>query len=132
MKILLLTDRYHPEIAAPSVRHAGHARTWLAQGHEVTVVTSAPNVPRGRLFDGYRNRLYQEEWVDGVRVIRLWSYMTANEGFAKRLLDYLSLVATQVIFCFRYPAFDVVVATSPPLFTAMISDGARSPRSRLS
>jgi len=119
MKILILSDRFHPEIAAPSVRITDHARHWLEAGHEVTVVTGAPNFPRGELFEGYRNRLYQVDDVDGIRTIRLWSYMAANEGFARRILDYLSLVATSVLFAFRYPPFDVVVATSPPLFTAL-------------
>jgi glycosyltransferase involved in cell wall biosynthesis len=119
MKILILSDRFYPEIAAPSVRITDHARFWIEDGHEVTVVTSAPNFPKGEVFDGYRNAVYQEEWVDGIRTIRLWSYMAANEGFAKRILDYLSLVAMSVLCCFRYPSFDVVVATSPPLFTAI-------------
>lgn len=118
MKILILSDRFHPEIAAPSVRITDHARFWIEQGHEVTVVTSAPNFPRGVVFEGYRNRFYQEEWVEGIRTIRLWSFMAANEGFARRILDYLSLVAMSVLCCFRYPAFDVLIATSPPLFTA--------------
>ena len=119
MRILIVTDRYHPEVAAPSVRLGDHASRWVAAGHEVTVVTCAPNFPRGELFPGYRNRLYQEEWLDGVRVVRVWSYMTANEGFVKRTLDYVSFMLSAAFFCWRYPAFDVLLASSPPLFTAV-------------
>jgi glycosyltransferase involved in cell wall biosynthesis len=119
VKILVLTDRFVPEVTAPSVRIMDHARLWLEDGHEVTVVTCAPNVPDGVVFDGYQNKLYQEEWIEGVRTIRVWSYMTANEGFLKRTLDYLSYMVSVTLQAGRYPEFDVILATSPPLFTAM-------------
>jgi len=113
--ILIFTDRYVPEIAAPSFRIRDHARHWIEQGHEVTVVTCAPNFPHGKVFPGYKNRFYQEERIDGVRVIRVKSYMAANVGTLKRMLDYLSFVLWAIFFFWRYPKFDVIVATSPPL-----------------
>jgi hypothetical protein len=96
-----------------------HARCWCDAGHEVTVVTCAPNFPHGKLFQGYRNSLYQEEWIDNVRVIRVWSYLASNAGFAKRILDQVSFMASAVIQSYRLPRFDVILASSPPLFVAM-------------
>ncbi|HRX81730.1 MAG TPA: glycosyltransferase family 4 protein [Pirellulaceae bacterium] len=119
MKILVLADNFTPEIVATSFRTHEHAKVWLEQGHEVTVVTCAPNWPQGRVFEGYQNRLYQEEWIDGIRVIRLWSYITANKGFFKRTLDYLSYMMMATAFAWRYPKFDVILATSPQFFTAL-------------
>lgn len=119
MHILVLADNFVPEIAATSFRVRDHAKLWLAEGHEVTVVTCVPNWPHGKAFPGYRNRLYQVEWLDGVRVIRLWSYMTANKGFLRRTLDYISFMLSAILFCWRYPRFDVILATSPQFFTAV-------------
>ncbi|HEU0068005.1 MAG TPA: glycosyltransferase family 4 protein, partial [Nitrospiraceae bacterium] len=119
MNILVLADNFTPEIVATSFRTHEHAKVWLEQGHSVTVVTCAPNWPQGQLFPGYRNRLYQEEWIDGIRVIRVWSYMTANKGFLKRTLDYVSFMLSAVFWCWRFPRFDVVLATSPQFFTAL-------------
>ncbi|MFV2065807.1 MAG: glycosyltransferase family 4 protein [Pirellulales bacterium] len=119
MRILVLTDNFIPEITAPSFRVRDHAREWLQQGHDVTVVTCVPNWPHGAVFPGYKNRLYQEEWIDGIRVIRLGTYITANRGFGKRVLDYLSFMAMAILFCWKYPRFDVVLATSPQFFTAV-------------
>jgi colanic acid biosynthesis glycosyl transferase WcaI len=116
MHILILSDRYIPEITAPSFRIRDHAQHWLRLGHEVTVVTCVPNFPQGEVFAGYRNRFYQVEWIDGVRVIRVWSYMTANTGTIKRTLNYVSFMLSAIVFFFRYPKFDVILATSPPLF----------------
>lgn len=119
MKILVLADNFTPEIVATSFRTREHAKVWLEQGHEVTVVTCVPNWPQGQVFDGYKNKLYQEEWIDGIRVIRVWSYITANKGFFKRTLDYVSYMASAVALSWRYPKFDVVLATSPQFFTAL-------------
>ena len=119
MKILMLADNYVPEIAAPSFRTHEHVCEWIAQGHDVTVVTGVPNWPHGKTFPGYRNRLFQEERIDGVRVIRVWTYMAANQGFVKRTLDYLSFMFSATFASLRLPACDVVVATSPQFFTAV-------------
>jgi glycosyltransferase involved in cell wall biosynthesis len=119
MHILVLADNFVPEIAATSFRVRDHAKVWLADGHEVTVVTCVPNWPHGKAFPGYKNRLYQVEWLDGIRVIRLWSYMTANKGFLRRTLDYVSFMVSAILFCWRYPKFDVILATSPQFFTAV-------------
>jgi hypothetical protein len=130
VKILVLSDNYTPEIAASSFRTHEHAKVWLEHGHQVTVVTCAPNWPEGKLFAGYRNRLYQQEWIDGVRVIRLWSYMTANKGFLRRTADYASYMASATAFSWRYPDFDVVLATSPQFFTAVAGSAVSRLRRR--
>ena len=130
LKILVLTDRFLPEIAAPSFRTMEHAKIWRDLGHDVTVVTCVPNFPRGKVFEGYRNRLWQEETMDGVRVIRIWSYMVPNEGVLKRTLDYVSFMVSAVLFSPKYPAFDVVLATSPPFFVAIAGAGVSILRNR--
>ncbi len=118
MHILFLSDNFPPEVNAPASRTFEHCREWVTAGHRVTVITCAPNFPHGRVYDGYQNRLYQAETMDGIRVIRVWSYITANEGFLKRILDYLSYMvsATLVAPFVRRP--DLVIGTSPQFFTA--------------
>ncbi|MFO0472511.1 MAG: glycosyltransferase, partial [Pseudomonadota bacterium] len=119
MHILFLSDNFPPEVNAPASRTHEHCRQWVAAGTQVTVITCAPNFPKGRVFDGYRNRLWQQETVDGFRVIRVWSYITANEGFAKRVLDYTSYMLTAFVASLFVRRIDVVVATSPQFFTAV-------------
>ncbi|GAB6194138.1 glycosyltransferase family 4 protein [Desulfocastanea catecholica] len=118
MHILFLTDNFPPEVNAPASRTFEHCREWVRLGHEVTVITCAPNFPKGKVYDGYRNKIWQAEEIDGVRVIRVWSYITANEGFVKRILDYQSFMVSATIAALfvRKPA--LVVSTSPQFFTA--------------
>jgi glycosyltransferase involved in cell wall biosynthesis len=118
MHILFLTDNFPPETNAPATRTFEHTRRWARSGARVTVVTTAPNFPAGRIFPGYRNRLFQREWIDGVEVIRVWTYITANEGFARRTLDYMSFMVTGFLTSLFLPRPDVIVSTSPQFFTA--------------
>lgn len=119
MKILFVSHYFPPEVNAPASRTYEHARQWVADGHEVTVITCAPNHPRGKLFAGYRNRLVQEDEIRSIRVIRCWTYITPNEGFLKRTLNYVSFAVMSVLVCFKADRPDVVVATSPQFFAAI-------------
>lgn len=118
MHILFLTDNFPPESNAPASRTFEHCREWVRAGHQVTVITCAPNFPKGKVFDGYRNKLWQQDVMAGIRVIRVWSYITANEGFVKRILDYQSFMLTATLAAPFVGGVDVVVGTSPQLFTA--------------
>lgn len=117
MHILFLTDNFPPEVNAPASRTFEHAREWVKAGHRVTVMTCAPNFPKGRVFDGYRNRWWQSEWMEGIRIIRVWTYITANEGFIRRILDYVSFMVSATLAAPFVRKVDVVVGTSPQFFT---------------
>ena len=84
----------------------------------MTVITCAPNYPRGQVFDSYRNHLWQSGYMDGIRVIRVWSYITRNEGFAKRILDYVSYMVMAFFAAIFVRRVDIIVGTSPQFFTA--------------
>ena len=118
MRILFLSDNFPPETNAPATRTFEHTRRWVRAGAKVTVVTTQPNFPAGKLFPGYRNRLFQREWLDGVEVIRVWSYITANEGVTRRTLDYLSFMVTGFLASLFLPRPNVILSTSPQFFTA--------------
>lgn len=118
MRILFLTDNFPPEVNAPATRTFEHCREWVKAGAEVTVITCAPNFPQGVVYNGYTNMLYQREVIDGIRVVRVWSYVTANEGFVKRTLDYVSFGASSFL-AGMFMQCDIIVATSPQFFTAL-------------
>ena len=59
MKILFLTENYPPETNAAANRVHERAKFWAEWGHDVTVITCAPNFPKGRLHEGCANKWYQ-------------------------------------------------------------------------
>lgn len=117
MHILFLTDNFPPETNAPASRTYEHAKRWVRAGHRVTVVTGAPNFPSGKIHAGYSNALWRREAIDGIEVVRVWTYITANEGFLKRTLDYVSFMVAAIVASPFLPRADVIVATSPQFFT---------------
>ena len=119
MHILFLTDNFPPEVNAPANRTFEHCREWVRAGHQVTIITCAPNFPKGKVFDGYKNRLWQKETMDGIQVIRVWSFISANKGVVRRTLDYLSYMVSGILAGPFVKRPDLVVATSPQFFTAV-------------
>ena len=117
MHILFLTDNFPPESNAPANRTFEHARQWVASGHRVTIITCAPNFPDGQLFEGYKNRWFQTEQMDGITVIRVWSFMTRNAGFVLRLLDFFSFMVSGFLGGLRVRDADIIIGTSPQFFT---------------
>ena len=118
MKILFLTDNFPPEVNAPATRTYEHCKEWVKQGAEVTVITCVPNFPQGKVYEGFKNRWKQYEIVDNIKVIRVWSFITANEGFVKRIFDYISYSITAFL-AGLFVKTDLIVATSPQFFTAL-------------
>lgn len=115
MRILLLAQCYAPEDVSAAVLITELATDLARRGHHVSMVTGAPSYPHGRVFKGYRNQLCQVETLDGVRVIRTWSYISPSRTVWSRLLHYgtYSVTAFYGGLAARRP--DVLVSFSPPL-----------------
>ena len=95
-------------------------REWVAQGHEVTVVTNFPNHPTGVVPETYRGRSFQVEEVHGLRVIRCRTYATPNRGFVLRTLGHLVFMLQAVLQATPHlRGTDVLVASSPTLFAVV-------------
>jgi glycosyltransferase involved in cell wall biosynthesis len=118
MNILFLTDNFYPEVNAPASRTFENCKEWVKLGHNITVLTGFPNYPHGVVYSGYKNKLYQSEIVDGIKVIRIWTYMAQNQGVIKRILDYLSFMFMAILASIFVRKIDIVIGTSPQFFTA--------------
>ncbi|MBP62408.1 MAG: glycosyltransferase WbuB [Planctomycetaceae bacterium] len=119
MHILFLTPNFPPEVNAGATRQYEHCRRWVAAGHRVTVITPAPNWPTGEVYAGYENRWKSVENLDGVRVVRVWTLVTANQGFLLRTFSFVSyMLRAALCACFTRNV-DVLVATSPHFFAGL-------------
>ncbi|MGH6888523.1 MAG: glycosyltransferase family 4 protein [Rhizomicrobium sp.] len=118
MRVLFLTDNFVPERNAPALRSYEHCRRWARQGVDVTVITTVPNFPLGKPQPPYRNTFCQHEEIDGIRVIRVWSFLAPNRGVVLRALDFASFAVSGFLAgLFERP--DIIVATSPQMLTAV-------------
>ena len=110
MRVLFISQYFPPEMGAPAARTYELARRWGQRGAEVTVVTAGPNHPTGIVPEEYRNGVRCEEQVDGMRVLRTWSYAADNRGVWRRSLNYVSLMFSSLCLGVRRAGpVDVVV-----------------------
>lgn len=120
LDIVFVSHYYPPEVNAPAVRVSELARHWSQAGHRVTVITGFPNHPTGVIPPEYRGEHFREETEGHVRILRTWVYAAANQGFLRRLLNYLSFMVSSVLLAGRHIArADVVIGTSPQIFVAL-------------
>ena len=117
-KILFLTDNFPPEVNAPATRTYEHAREWVNKGYEVIVLTSYPNFPQGKIYEGFKQKIVESEIKDGIKIIRVATIIYPNSGFLKRIIDQLSY-AIMAFLVGLWIRTDIIVATSPQFFTAV-------------
>lgn len=123
MKILFITDNFPPEVNAPATRTYEHVKEWMKDDDvDISILTCTPNFPHGKVYDGYKNKFYQKENYDDIEVVRVWSYITSNSGFLKRVLDYMSF-SVMAFFVGLFKKYDVIIATSPQFFTTWTAYG---------
>ena len=117
MKILIVTQWFDPE---PTFKGLFFAKELVNQGHQVEVITGFPNYPGGKLYDGYKIKFKQVEFIDGIKVTRVPVYPSHDNSAMKRILNYTSFFLSS-FFCalFKAQKFDVIYAYHPPLTTSL-------------
>jgi glycosyltransferase involved in cell wall biosynthesis len=116
LKILILTQYYHPETGAPQNRLHSLALNLISLGFEVEVLTAMPNYPKMEIFPDYQGLKQMEEIMDGVRVVRSSIYVTKEKSVVRRLMNYFSFVWTSMKSHKRLSNADYILCESPPLF----------------
>ncbi|MFC6993645.1 glycosyltransferase family 4 protein [Haladaptatus sp. GCM10025707] len=121
LRVLIVSQMFPPEKGGNASR-IGDLSKHMADELDVTVVSPPPCFPASD-FDW--------SWVwetgetrDGVNVHRLWSWQLrdVDPSFIERMLYYFTFVAHAIFWLFwRREEFDVVVTTSPPIFTGIVA-----------
>ncbi len=118
LRFLILTQYYPPEVGAAQIRLAALASHLVALGHTVEVVTTLPNHPTGRVFAGYRGRIYIADEYNSVSVHRTWVYPAIGGGL-RRFFNYLSFACSCLIGLLKARCPDYLFVESPPLSLAV-------------
>lgn len=120
MRVLFLTQYFPPEMGASAIRLSYQAKSLAERGHQVTVLTTFPNYPEGRIFEGYRGRVAMEERIDGIRILRVWCYASPGKGIVPRMINYCSFTVSSLLLGTpRVGRPDVILVDSPPLFLGL-------------
>lgn len=118
-RILLITQWFQPE---PTLKGIFLARELVAHGFEVEVITGFPNYPGGKLYPGYKLKLFQREVIDGVLVTRVPLYPSHDASKLGRIANYISFSVSSLIYgLFFAKRPDVIHAYHPPISVALSS-----------
>lgn len=119
LRIVLVSQYFPPEVGATQVRMHSFAEYLAARGHTVTVICEFPNHPQGVIPDQYRGRWLEVDRSNSYKVIRTWVKADPRKTQTTRLAFYLSFMAMATAVAPLAGRADVVVATTPPLFTGL-------------
>lgn len=112
MKILLLSQHYFPE---PDLMHY-LCMGFVKQGHAVTALTGFPNYPKGKTYEGYNQKAYKKEIINGVQIIRVPVYPDRSRSFLKRSLNNLTFpVTSSILGPILTDSPDVMLVQHPPI-----------------
>lgn len=121
MKVLLVAERYWPEVGAAPSRLANMAEGLKEKGCDVEVLTSLPNYPKGKIFEGYTGCLSKHEIHGGVNLFRYWIYATVSKSPIARVLNMFSFAVMIWLFALRFSRikkYDIVIIQTPTLVVA--------------
>ena len=131
MHIALLTAYFPPETGSAPHLFYDLGRTFLARGHEVSVVTGFPSYHAQGDLTRYAGRRFMTEEVGGMRVVRILVPEIARQTPIGRGLWQLACAAAFSAAALRLPAPDLSIVYSPPLpigLAAVALRGARGSR----
>ena len=117
MRILYITQWFDPE---PAFKGRDFAEALVERACEVRVITGFPNYPSGRIYPGYRLRIFQREKFDELVVDRVLLYPSHSRSAVGRAFNYLSFACSALIHgLITSKDRDVVYVYHPPLTAAL-------------
>lgn len=125
MKILLIHQYYLEKDDPGGSRFNEMTKIWVEMGHQVTVVAGMLNYVTGKVPEKYKGVKFDlSTYEPGLEVLRCHVSPSYNSSFIGRLWGYFSFVWYGILGCLfklRKQRYDVIVATSPPLFIGIIA-----------
>jgi glycosyltransferase involved in cell wall biosynthesis len=119
LRVILVSQYFPPEIGATQSRMQSFAEHLAERGHRVTVIAEFPNHPQGVMPPEYRGRVVEDDCSNPYRTLRVWVKTSNEKTQMTRLSFYLSFMGLSTAVAPLAGRADVVVATTPPLFTGL-------------
>lgn len=118
MKILLIHQAFASPDEPGGTRHYELARHCVTRGHGFTIVSSNINYGTGRRITKGGKPIEEQE-LEGVRLLRAYTYSSIHRSFVWRVFSFLSFMFTSIMPGLRSGPVDLVMGTSPPIFQAV-------------
>lgn len=87
-KALVLGEAFYPEDFIIN----DLVKDWEKDGYEFEVLTRAPSYPYGKVYEGYRNKIYQTTYFGTIKVHRFPVWQGYQKSTIIKILNYFSFV----------------------------------------
>lgn len=126
MRVYIVSAVFPPEPMTSASVARDIAEEMTRRGHEVTVFTSFPNRPAGKIVSPYRRSWKEIERRDGYEIIHSWHTLSIRPTFISRVAENISFGVTSTIQLLKKPEPDVVYLNTWPLFAQCLTTYALS------
>jgi len=120
-EILFVTNYFPPEKGAASNRIFSMVERFSKNNYKVTVVCPLPNYPQGKIFNGYKGKIYQKSEESFGKLFRLWLWPTKSSNKFIRLFSMLSFSFSLQLFLLFKKTPKLVFIQYSPVFVGFTS-----------
>ncbi|WP_371372111.1 glycosyltransferase family 4 protein [Sporomusa aerivorans] len=121
MNIFIICQWFPPEHAPIGVMLKELSQDLTDLGHSVTVITGFPNHPNGIVYQGYKKKLFLQETVEGVNLIRCYLFTSPDKSFFKRVMNFLTFAVTSFLAALTLPNQHIQFVVSPPITNGLVA-----------
>jgi len=127
MKIILLCAVFPPEPFVAAQTAFSMAREYSAIGHQVVVIAPFPSHPGGKIYPGYKNKIFSREKSPfGFDIVRCFTRPSSKSTFSSRFAENIVFGISAAAYLLFMPKADVIHSdTWPIIATGLMSLVAR-------
>ena len=96
--INIFTNYFPPENCAAANRMFNLSKALKNKDYDVSIITSMPNYPFGKVFSGYRNKIYKYEKIKDINIYRLYIFPSNSNNIFLRLISMFSFSLSLLFF----------------------------------
>lgn len=118
LQTLLIHQAFVSKSEPGGTRHYELGKRLVEQGQQLTVIASDVSYQTGRCLLK-RPRLISESYIDGIRLLRAYTYSGIHRSYFSRVISFLSFMVTSILAGANADSPDLVMGTTPPIFQAL-------------
>ena len=116
-RILIVSELFYPE----EFNINDIALFWANNGFEVDVLTLSPTYPFGKVYKGYKNKIFYREDYQGINIYRVKAVSGYQKSLFKKILKYLNfMILGSIVGAFIGKKYDYIFGFNVGALTSMV------------
>ncbi len=92
-KILIISGYFYPEEFIIN----DLAKEWDRSGYDVTVLTQVPSYPFGKVYKGYKNKIFSTEYWEKIKIFHFYTVQGYHKSLILKVLNYIYFIISGCI-----------------------------------